>query len=647
MSDVIVSTTNPVTSVTTIDDVTTIDITEQSVVVSTSTAGFQGVPGANSDPTYVFVTNRTGVQLNKGAIVYVSGANGVHTQVSLAQATGDVTSARTLGWLSEDIANNATGLCMVEGYLDGVDTQGVTEGAQLYLSPTVAGGFTETKPSAPDHMVYVGVCAKASAGNGRVFVKVQNGYELDELHNVKIVAVANGDVIRYNSVTSLWENVASTALTVGSAVVSGTATYAVTSGTATYATNAGTSVYATNAGTSVYSTTSGTAVFATNASTATALSGSITRSQVTDFTSGTVASAGTAQQAGTAIFATNASTAVSLSGSITVSQVSDFASGTVASASVSGTASFATTAGTATTISGTITRSQVSDFASGTVAVATNASTATYADTSGTSVFATNASTATTISGTITRSQVTDFTSGTVAQATNAGTASYLDTSLGINLTGSTAAIVIAGTAGTSGQVLTSAGAGATPTWTTPSSSGTNYINIPWTGFKSGHYYFSQGLGTTNATPTLNGMTLVPFSLSTSTTFTKISVYVNVLNASGLVRLGIYNTGSDGLPSSRLLDAGTVDTTSTGVRTITINQTLSAGNYWLAAAPQTATTAMTCKTSSGHLPGVSFTTNPGNASITGYVVSSVSGALPNPVGTIARSTTPIEVYLQL
>ena len=121
----------------------------------------------------------------------------------------------------------------VEGYIDGIDTQGVTEGAQLYLSGTVSGGFTETKPVAPIHLVYVGICSKASASNGRVYVKVQNGYELDELHNVKIVSPQNNDLLHYVSGTALWQNVAATAVSVGSATNAGTATYAVTSGTAT------------------------------------------------------------------------------------------------------------------------------------------------------------------------------------------------------------------------------------------------------------------------------------------------------------------------------------------------------------------------------------------------------------------------------
>ena len=201
---------------------------------------------------------------------------------------------------------------------------------------------------------------------------------------------------------------------------------------------AGTAVYAVNAGTAVYATTSGTATFANTAGTSTTISGTITKAQVSDFTSGTVANAVTAGTAvystnsGTAVYATTSGTAVSISGSITKSQVSDFTSGTVAQAdnatnagtatyaTTSGTAVFANTSGTAVSISGSITRSQVSDFSSGTVAsadvsgtatFATTSGTATYATNSGTAIFATNASTAVSVSGSaITQSQVVNLT---------------------------------------------------------------------------------------------------------------------------------------------------------------------------------------------------------------------------------------------
>jgi hypothetical protein len=196
-----------------------------------------------------------------------------------------------------------------------------------------------------------------------------------------------------------------------------------TSGTVT---SAGT---AQQAGTAVYAVNSGTAVFATTAGTSTTISGTITKSQVSDFTSGTVASASTAQQSGTAVYAVNAGTAVY--------------------STTSGTAVYSANSGTALTISGSITKSQVSDFTSGTVAQADNATTSGFATTSGTAVFATTSGTATTISGDITKSQVSDFTSGTVASA---GTAQQAGTA--VFATNASTAVSVSGSAITQSQVV-------------------------------------------------------------------------------------------------------------------------------------------------------------------------------------------------
>lgn len=168
-----------------------------------------------------------------------------------------------------------------------------------------------------------------------------------------------------------------------------------------------------------------------------------------------------------------------------------------------------------------------------------------------------------------------------------------------------------------------------------------------WTGFQSGYYYNAQGGAQTNATPTLNTMTLVPFVLSVSATFTKIGIYVNTAGTAGaVVRLGIYNS-SNGLPGTRLLDAGTVaTTTSSSLALITINQTLSPGLYWLAAVPQTATCSAQCK-GAGFVPMVPFNGSPANSNARGFQVASVSGALPTPAGTLAMASTPFEVFLQL
>lgn len=206
MNDVIVSVTESTTNVVVSEPTVQVSVTEIPVGISASSAGVQGASYAPGDPVYVVVRNQTGSTLPKGTIVYTSGANGTHTLVSPALATGDATSARTLGWLAETLANNTSGLCQVEGYLDGVDTDHIADGSQLYLSGTVAGGFTATKPQAPIHLVYVGVVSRSNPGNGRVYCKVQNGYEIEELHNVKITNLTDGQVLKYQASTGLWIN---------------------------------------------------------------------------------------------------------------------------------------------------------------------------------------------------------------------------------------------------------------------------------------------------------------------------------------------------------------------------------------------------------------------------------------------------------
>jgi hypothetical protein len=60
-------------------------------------------------------------------------------------------------------------------------------------------------PAEPAHSVYLGVVTKANASTGEIFVKVQNGYELNELHDVSVGSPSNGDIIQWNSTSEMWE----------------------------------------------------------------------------------------------------------------------------------------------------------------------------------------------------------------------------------------------------------------------------------------------------------------------------------------------------------------------------------------------------------------------------------------------------------
>ena len=169
------------------------------------------IPTAGQAGTLVReVKNMTGATLTKGTVVYISGANGNKPIVSKALAVSDALSSRTFGLLQSDILDNGVGYCVVIGDLSGLDTSAFTEGAQLYLSGTVAGTYTDTKTLAPTHLVYVGKVTRSHPTMGQIEVQIQNGYELNEIHDVAISSPTNNDALVYESSTSLWKNKALT-----------------------------------------------------------------------------------------------------------------------------------------------------------------------------------------------------------------------------------------------------------------------------------------------------------------------------------------------------------------------------------------------------------------------------------------------------
>ena len=154
---------------------------------------------------YSVVYNGEATQLNKGEVVMVSGAQGQKPRVIRAYNTSDAGSARTFGIVSENIASGAEGIVITQGIVKNINTNGFNEGDPLYLSAT-PGQLTTTKPQAPNHYVWVGVVIKKNSSSGRIYVKPQNGYELDEIHDVRITSIQNDDIIVYNSASSIWQN---------------------------------------------------------------------------------------------------------------------------------------------------------------------------------------------------------------------------------------------------------------------------------------------------------------------------------------------------------------------------------------------------------------------------------------------------------
>jgi len=218
------------------------------------------------------VKNAESVAITKGQVVYLFSATGGFPSVKLAYNTTDATSAKTFGVVSDtSIAPNGTGTVTCVGVVDGLNLGTYNDGDTVYLGAT-PGSFTATKPYAPNHLVYVGIIERANSGNGELYVRVQNGYELDEIHDVQITTPpAAGSLLIRDNTLSLWK---AATLTAGTNI-------AVTNGDAAVTVGLTGTVAVANGGTGVTTSTgSGSVVLSTSPSLTTPSLGAATATSV-------------------------------------------------------------------------------------------------------------------------------------------------------------------------------------------------------------------------------------------------------------------------------------------------------------------------------------------------------------------------------
>ena len=184
---------------------------EVTVIQSLSTTGsVTNVASENAERILKRIWNNTGSTLTKGTLVYVNGGHGSSDlTVALADKSLEITSSKTVGYVYENILNNDNGYILTEGFLQGVTTNTLSgaEGSALWLG--TAGAFQSEVPVSPDHSVFVGyLVKKAGGGIGSIYAKVQNGYELPELHDVLITTPLDGQLLTYDGTAGLWKNIA-------------------------------------------------------------------------------------------------------------------------------------------------------------------------------------------------------------------------------------------------------------------------------------------------------------------------------------------------------------------------------------------------------------------------------------------------------
>ena len=112
--------------------------------------------------------NTTGVQIDNGSVVEIIGASGNRPLISLADAS-DLTKISVIGMATEDIGHNSNGYVNTKGFVRDVNTNGMVVGEPVWLSATTPGGYTQTRPTAPDFSYAIGLVIVAGVGNGVIY----------------------------------------------------------------------------------------------------------------------------------------------------------------------------------------------------------------------------------------------------------------------------------------------------------------------------------------------------------------------------------------------------------------------------------------------------------------------------------------------
>ena len=131
-----------------------------------------GVVQQIGQEAYVQVKNVTGSPLANGSLVYVNGVSGSIPTVALAKADAVATSG-TIGMLTQSIADGSTGMCTVLGIVHGLNTNGLTAGSPVFLSSSVAGGYTGTAPTSPNSRIHIGYAVDIGGSTGSILLHVE------------------------------------------------------------------------------------------------------------------------------------------------------------------------------------------------------------------------------------------------------------------------------------------------------------------------------------------------------------------------------------------------------------------------------------------------------------------------------------------
>ena len=145
------------------------DTTHKSLTVF-SEGGLEMELGQNE---YIRVYNNSGVPINLGQPLFLSGSTGGVPNAELANAS-DAAKYNISGLAANSIATGSYGWAAVSGTLRGFDTSSLTQGERFFVSPFANGQLVTTAPTYPNYPMCVGLCVVSDSANGIVVIEQQN-----------------------------------------------------------------------------------------------------------------------------------------------------------------------------------------------------------------------------------------------------------------------------------------------------------------------------------------------------------------------------------------------------------------------------------------------------------------------------------------
>jgi hypothetical protein len=159
------------------------------------------------EENYPPVFNNSGVQINRGELVMVTGVQGDKLTIAKAVSDGTIDFNYIIGIAAHDIPNTSDTATIIKfGYVNPVNTNSYDVGTILYPDRSVPGGLTNILPDAPGYKIPIAIVTKKGTG-GRILVRMSLPSRLGESDsNVQFNNLQNENILVYNSASSLWVN---------------------------------------------------------------------------------------------------------------------------------------------------------------------------------------------------------------------------------------------------------------------------------------------------------------------------------------------------------------------------------------------------------------------------------------------------------